>query len=110
VNLSVFAEDSTVAVLDAVGAVAGRVKPVYTGRRVTMRIPKALIGNDDGFVNAAAIVGNSTLPTDFVPKAGHLTLAGANQVASLGAGALLRRVPIGARWEAATPRQSPIRR
>lgn len=93
-----YAADSTVAVLDSAG-VAGRVKPVFNGNRITVRIPKAFLGNDDGFLNAAAIVGNNHSPNDIIPENGHLTLNGMGPVApyrpyvsALRAGPLERRV------------------
>ena len=74
VNLFAFAPDSTVFVLNGARQVIGLVKPAYVGRRLTVRLPRALIHDDDGTVNAAAIVGNRVNPTDFVPNTGHLTL------------------------------------
>lgn len=69
-----FTSDSTVAVVDTNGTVTGRVKPEFRGKSVTIRIPRTMLGNDDGFVNVAAIVGTSGRPTDLVPESGHLTL------------------------------------
>jgi hypothetical protein len=74
VDFSIFASDSTVAVYDSLAHVTGRIKPVFSGKSITMRIPRALLQNDDGFVNAAAIIGAIHRPTDFVPQTGHLTL------------------------------------
>jgi hypothetical protein len=82
VDLSEFAGDFTVAVSDSHGIVVGRVRPVFDGRRITIRIPRALLGNDDGFLNAAAIVGSAGRPSDFVPNSGHLTLDGARASSS----------------------------
>jgi hypothetical protein len=73
VNLSVYGADSTVEVTGPHG-LAGRVKPVFEGRHVTVRVPRAMLDNDDGFLNATALVGNSTTPTDIIPEVGHLTL------------------------------------
>ena len=73
--LSDYASDSSVAVIDAAGNSMGRVKPVFDARRVTIRIPLALIGGDDGRLNAAAIVGVLGMPSDIVPENGHLTSA-----------------------------------
>jgi len=70
------AVDGTVPVLDANGREMGRVLPVFDGRRVTIRVPRALLGNSNGGLNVAAIVGARSKPSDFVPNAGHLTLAG----------------------------------
>lgn len=66
-------QDSTVTVTSPTG-ITGRVKPVFSGKRVTVRIPRALLGNDDGFLNAAAIVGTSRSPNDVIPDNGHLTV------------------------------------
>jgi hypothetical protein len=74
VDFSIFASDSTVAVYDSLAHVTGRIKPMFSGKSITMRIPRALLQNDDGFVNAAAIIGAVHRPTDFVPQTGHLTL------------------------------------
>lgn len=73
--LSDYASDSSVAVIDALGNSMGRVKPVFDGRRVRIRIPLALLGGDDGRLNAAAIVGVLGMPSDIVPENGHLTSA-----------------------------------
>lgn len=73
-NLGVYATDSTVVLLDREGVEVGRVKPVFTGRRLTVRIPKTLLGGDDDGLNAAVIVGRTGGPTDIVPDAGHLKL------------------------------------
>jgi hypothetical protein len=73
VNLSVFGTDSMVDVVGPRG-LAGRVKPVFQGHQVTIRVPKAVLGNDDGLLNAIALVGNSTTPTDIIPERGHLTI------------------------------------
>jgi len=71
-----YAADSTVAVLDSLGGTTGRVKPSFSGKRVTIRIPKALLGGDDGVLNAAAIVGTLAEPTDIIPENGHLQVGG----------------------------------
>jgi len=69
--------DSSVAVYDTLVHVVGRVKPVFEGHRITIRVPRSLIGDDDGSLSAAAIVGSTHRPTDFAPNDGHLTLGGA---------------------------------
>jgi hypothetical protein len=71
-----YAQDSTVTVTGSSGT-TGRVKPVFSGNRVPVRIPRALLGNDDGFLNAAAIVGNNHSPNDIIPENGHLQLSAA---------------------------------
>ncbi|HZO20813.1 MAG TPA: hypothetical protein VFB46_17625 [Gemmatimonadaceae bacterium] len=74
-NLGAYAADSTVALISVEGVEVGRIKPVFTGTRLTVRIPKTLLGDDDDGLNAAMIVGRTGGPTDFVPNMGSLTLA-----------------------------------
>lgn len=74
VDLATFAADSTVTIFDASGAVTGHVTPVFSGKTVAFRIPHAMLGDDDGFLNAAAIVGTGASPTDIIPESGHLTV------------------------------------
>jgi len=75
--LTAYGPDSSVAVFGGAAGVTGRVKPVFAGSRVTIRVPRAMLGNDDGFLNAAAIVGTTGSPTDIIPETGHLQLGGA---------------------------------
>ena len=74
INLAAPDEEGAVAVSDDVGRETGRVTPSYAGHRITIRVPKSLLGNDDGFVSAAAIVGVVGSVTDFIPNVGHLAL------------------------------------
>jgi hypothetical protein len=74
VDMSLFGADSTVAVYDSLAQVTGRIKPVFAGRSLTIRVPRAMLANDDGYVDAAAIAGSVHRPTDFAPQGGHLTL------------------------------------
>lgn len=74
VNLTTISADSTVEVYDAVDQQVGRAKVTFAGNRMTIRIPKALIANDDGYVDASVIVGNGRSPTDFAPTNGHLSM------------------------------------
>lgn len=78
--------DSTVPVFDASGVVMGRVRPIYDGLTVTTRIPHALLRDDDGYLNAAAIVGTQASPTDIIPNRGHLELRAASGAARNHAG------------------------
>ena len=73
-DLTNYAADSSVAITDTAGRVVGRVKPAIRARFVMVRIPLALLGNDDGVLNAAAIVGTVGHPSDFMPNDGHLTV------------------------------------
>lgn len=74
-DLANYDQNGTVAVRSATGT-TGRIKPAFSGKQVTVRIPKALLGDDDGFLNAAAIVGTLGEPNDIVPESGHLQLGG----------------------------------
>src|SRR6266705_3460438 len=55
---------SAVDVYDALaGTPTGSVRPRFQGRRITVRVPRALLGNDDGFLNAATVIGSGSEPT-----------------------------------------------
>jgi len=73
-NLTTIRADSTVLVYDMGGNGIGRAKVELAGRRIIIHVPSALLANDDGYVDAAVIVGNSKSPTDFAPQRGHLSL------------------------------------
>ena len=79
INLAAPDEKGRVAVTDGLGRETGRVTPTYSGKRVTVRVPTTMLGDDDGYVNAAAIVGIAGAPSDIVPQAGHLALIPSNQ-------------------------------
>lgn len=89
--LALYAADSSVTVTNAEGALTGRVKPDFDGgRRVTIRIPRAMLGNTSQPLYAAAIVGTLAQPSDIIPENGHLS------VGPLGvSGDQSRRAPIG---------------
>lgn len=72
---------ATAAVFDTLGNSTGQVTATYSGKRVTIRIPRARLGNDDAFLNAAAIVGTHAEPTDIIPENGHLKVGGIGAVA-----------------------------
>lgn len=69
-----YAADSTVTLYRGSGSAVGQVRPIFNGHRVTVVIPKTMLGNDDGRLNASAIVGAVGNPTDIIPDKGHLTL------------------------------------
>jgi hypothetical protein len=73
-NLSTIAADSTLVVYDGGGNPAGRAKVEFGRRRITIHVPATLLGDDDGYVDAAVIVGNGRSPTDLAPQSGHLSL------------------------------------
>lgn len=74
--MTTYAADSSVTLFDAAGNPVGQVRPVFNGNQVTVTIPRSLLGNDDGFLNAAAIVGAGNRPSDIIPEHGHLELSG----------------------------------
>ena len=79
INLAAPDENGRIAIIDGLGRERGRVTPVYAGKRITVRVPTALLADDDGYVNAAAIVGIAGAPSDIVPQVGHLALGRSNQ-------------------------------
>jgi hypothetical protein len=48
----------------------GIVPATFDVNQVTVKVPLAFLGGDDGRVNAAALVGNLAGPTDCVPNRG----------------------------------------
>lgn len=73
-NLSQIAADSTLTVYNMGGNPTGRAKVTFGGRRLTIRVPSTLLGDDDGYLDAGVIVGNGRSPTDLAPATGHLSL------------------------------------
>jgi len=43
----------------------------FSGSSLTVRIPRELVGRDDGNFRASAVVGTSERPTDLLPNTGH---------------------------------------
>jgi plastocyanin len=62
------------AVLDVHGHDLGRAESFFVGHRITIKVPRALLGDDDGYLNAAVVVGHDGGATDFAPQSGHLTV------------------------------------
>ena len=88
VDLFGYNADSTVFVYDALaGTPTGSVRPRFQGRRITVRVPRALLGNDDGFLNAATVVGSESEPTDIAPENGHVRVGGASPAPRAGVSA-----------------------
>src|SRR5207245_4867330 len=88
VDLFGYNADSTVFVYDALaGTPTGSVRPRFQGRRITVRVPHALLGNDDGFLNAATVVGSESEPTDIAPENGHVRVGGASPAPRAGVSA-----------------------
>lgn len=75
INISQIAPDSTLLVYDMGGSPTGKAKVAIGAHSLTIRVPSALLGDDDGYVDAAVIVGNQGhSPTDLAPQTGHLSL------------------------------------
>jgi hypothetical protein len=83
VNLADLAADGSVAVTDAFGRETGRVKPEYSGHRITVRVPTSMLAGDDGYVSAAAVAGVVGRPSDIVPDVGSLKLTRPAALATL---------------------------
>ena len=58
-------------------------RPTFSGKRISGRIPRRALGNDDGFLNAAIVVGTLREPTDIAPNSGHLKVGGTGTVATV---------------------------
>ncbi len=82
-------------------AIAGLAPVTFGDSSLTLKIPLASLGYDDGNMNIAAVVGTVQAPTDVVPNVGHLTLGIQGQVGTgrtaraLRARAPARAAPIG---------------
>lgn len=101
VDLFDYNADSTVAVFEtAGGTTTGTVRPRFAGKRVTLRVPRALIGGDDGKLHAASIFGTAAEPTDIVPNNGHLAAGGASAFATRGRSGAMPAPTRGAPWGA----------
>jgi len=72
--------DSSALITDSQGEPTGIVTLAIDGKRLTVRIPRALLGGDDGFLNAAVIVGSPGGFKDIAPNGGHLQLGGTGAV------------------------------
>ncbi|HJQ66670.1 MAG TPA: hypothetical protein VJ816_09850 [Gemmatimonadales bacterium] len=91
IDLANYGSDSTVHVVNAAGSVTGTVRPIINGAMITARIPRSMLGGDDGFLNAAAIVGTVIEPTDIIPEDGHLKVGGTGPVAPVSSSAIYAR-------------------
>jgi hypothetical protein len=90
--------DSTVNVLvfhpnDSSYTQTGSVRLTFSGKRISGRIPRTLLGGDDGFLNAAAIFGTFFEPTDIAPNTGHLKVGGTGPVPPAMSGVAALRGP-----------------
>jgi hypothetical protein len=100
-----FVIDTTVLVINSnTNSAVGKVHPVFSGRRLSFTVPRSLLGGEDGFLNAAAIIGTPAEPTDVVPNTGHLSLNGPIPAAPYMPAAGTRRsrvqrgVPLPGKW------------
>jgi hypothetical protein len=59
----------------------GNVRPTFSGKRLSFRLPRSLVGGDDMLMNVAVVMGNTTEPTDLAPNDGHLKVGGTGPVA-----------------------------
>ena len=48
----------------------------YDSRSFRFSIPLSFLGNDDGIMNLASVVGNGSGPTDWIPDQGYGVLGG----------------------------------
>lgn len=101
-----YTPDSLVPVLrynpnDSTYSTVYSLRPTFSGKRISGRIPLSALGNDDGFLNAAVIVGTLREPTDIAPNSGHLKVGGTGTAATVAKGMALQRVPAWDRggWE-----------
>jgi hypothetical protein len=74
IDISELAPDGSATVYGIRGDSLGRIMPVYAGRTLTLHLGPELLGGDDGYVNAAAIVGTVGCASDVAPTGGNLAL------------------------------------
>ena len=88
-SVSVFAIDTLFNIVET-----GRVLPTFSGKRLTFRLPRSLVGGDDMLMNVAVVMGNTTEATDLAPNDGHLKVGGVGPVApNRSTRAVVRPVP-----------------
>jgi hypothetical protein len=90
IDISELAPDGSATVYGVRGEIVGRILPVYAGRTLTIRLSPELLGGDDGYVNAAAIVGSVGSASDVAPNTGHLSLLASNTSYARRSTAMLR--------------------
>lgn len=71
----VFGPNASSVTRQADGQTVGTLQPSFSGTRVTLRVPLTLLGNDDGYVDVATVIGTPHGPTDIAPNSGHLSLS-----------------------------------
>ena len=93
-----YSPDSMVPVLrynpsDSTYTTVDSLRPLFSGKRISGRIRRSALGNDDGFLNAAIVVGTVREPTDIAPNSGHLKVGGTGTAALVARGMAVQRVP-----------------
>jgi hypothetical protein len=78
IDMSELAPDGSATVYGERGDSLGRIVPIYAGHLLTLRLPSGLLGGDDGYVNAAVIVGTVGSASDVAPDVGNLSLVGSH--------------------------------
>jgi len=58
--------------VDALHGPVADVPAAFGTQAFTVEIPLAVLGPDDGALNALALLGNPASPTDCVPNQGHI--------------------------------------
>ena len=87
-SVTVFAIDTSFNIVET-----GKVRPTFSGKRLSFRLPRSLVGGDDMLMNVAVVMGNTTEPTDLAPNDGHLKVGGTGPVAPNRTGVAVRPVP-----------------
>ncbi len=90
--------DSTYSTIDSL-------RPVFSGKRISGRIPRSALGNDDGFLNAAIVVGTLREPTDIAPNSGHLKVGGTGPAPPVARGVAALHGLTAGRWSRASKLQ-----
>jgi YVTN family beta-propeller protein len=70
-RVSLFSAPSTFEIIRSDNIYMGSVTPVYESNSVLFTIPLAMLGNDDGNMNVAMVLGDIFDPTEWVPDVGH---------------------------------------
>jgi hypothetical protein len=66
--------DGSLSVLDQTLTEVGRVTPTFGATSLSFTVPLSLLGNDDGNVDLATVIGTPAEPTDIAPNSGNLAL------------------------------------
>jgi len=66
--------NNVVSVFDQNSSFVGNAITIVESNSFRFVIPNSMLGNDDGIMNLAAVVGNNSGPTDWIPDTGHGTV------------------------------------